>query len=261
MAPHPAGLRRRSLISQHTDQEPQAPARSDPEVGAINKGIKGLALARLKLLAPAVSSTTPVYSGKLLRQPVSYFMPPVRPQLQTNYWLTARSNATRSAGVDLALASRASAVQIFHTGVMTKAAAKDNVALITSVASPYTPVALNYQMPVSVLSSRQRTGVSFEAGAERPAMSRVAPPPAIAQMPPPNFLHVDAAGIPDSLQTSPESRSTPIASSTTSTLLVDGSALGRWAVQYLERALGRPATGMTGVDPRANLPRSRVAPF
>ena len=46
-----------------------------------------------------------------------------------------------------------------------------------------------------------------------------------------------------------------------STLHIDGSALGRWAVQHLERALGKPATGMTGVDPRATIPRSRVAPF
>jgi hypothetical protein len=46
-----------------------------------------------------------------------------------------------------------------------------------------------------------------------------------------------------------------------STLHIDGSALGQWAIQHLERALGRPATGMTGVDPRTTLPRSRVAPF
>ena len=49
--------------------------------------------------------------------------------------------------------------------------------------------------------------------------------------------------------------------SAVSTLHIDGSALGRWAVQHLERALGKPATGMTGVDPRATIPRSRVAPF
>jgi len=49
--------------------------------------------------------------------------------------------------------------------------------------------------------------------------------------------------------------------STMSTIHIDGSALGRWAVQYLERALGRPTTGMTGVDPRASLPRYRVSPF
>jgi hypothetical protein len=49
--------------------------------------------------------------------------------------------------------------------------------------------------------------------------------------------------------------------SSTGTLHIDGSALGRWAVQHLERALGKPATGMTGVDPRATTPRSRIAPF
>jgi hypothetical protein len=42
---------------------------------------------------------------------------------------------------------------------------------------------------------------------------------------------------------------------------IDGSVLGRWAVQHLERALGKPATGMTGVDPRASPPRSHVSPF
>jgi hypothetical protein len=39
--------------------------------------------------------------------------------------------------------------------------------------------------------------------------------------------------------------------SAVSTIHLDGSALGRWTVQHLERALGKPATGMTGVDPRA----------
>src|ERR1700761_2722997 len=46
-----------------------------------------------------------------------------------------------------------------------------------------------------------------------------------------------------------------------STVHIDGSALGRWAIQYLERALAKPANGMTGVDPRACLPRGRVSPF
>jgi hypothetical protein len=49
--------------------------------------------------------------------------------------------------------------------------------------------------------------------------------------------------------------------SAVSTIHLDGSALGRWTVQHLERALGKPATGMTGVDPRATPPRSRVEPF
>ena len=46
-----------------------------------------------------------------------------------------------------------------------------------------------------------------------------------------------------------------------STLHLDGSALGQWAMDHLERALSKPATGMTGVDPRATIPRSRVSPF
>jgi hypothetical protein len=46
-----------------------------------------------------------------------------------------------------------------------------------------------------------------------------------------------------------------------STLHIDGSALGRWAIQHLGRALGKPAAGMTSVDPRASVARSRVAPF
>lgn len=46
-----------------------------------------------------------------------------------------------------------------------------------------------------------------------------------------------------------------------STLYIDGHALGRWTMQHLERALGRAPSGMTGVDPRASIPRSRVSPF
>jgi hypothetical protein len=46
-----------------------------------------------------------------------------------------------------------------------------------------------------------------------------------------------------------------------STLHLDGSALGRWAIQHLERTLAKPTAGMTGIDPRASAPRSRVAPF
>ncbi len=46
-----------------------------------------------------------------------------------------------------------------------------------------------------------------------------------------------------------------------STIHIDGAALGRWAVRHLERTLSKPAVGMTGVDPRATLPRTRVSPF
>ena len=49
--------------------------------------------------------------------------------------------------------------------------------------------------------------------------------------------------------------------STASTLHIDGAALGRWTVQHLERVLQRPTVGMTGVDPRATVPRNRVSPF
>jgi hypothetical protein len=47
----------------------------------------------------------------------------------------------------------------------------------------------------------------------------------------------------------------------TATIHIDGSVLGRWTTQHLERVLGRPATGMTGVDPRSSAPRSRISPF
>ena len=47
----------------------------------------------------------------------------------------------------------------------------------------------------------------------------------------------------------------------TGTLHIDGATLGRWTIQHLERTLGKPSAGMTGVDPRATIPRSRVAPF
>lgn len=48
---------------------------------------------------------------------------------------------------------------------------------------------------------------------------------------------------------------------TVSTLHIDGATLGRWALQHLERSLGRPNVGITGIDPRASLPRGRVSPF
>jgi hypothetical protein len=45
------------------------------------------------------------------------------------------------------------------------------------------------------------------------------------------------------------------------TLHLDGASLGRWTVDHLQRTLSKPASGMTGVDPRAVVPRSRVSPF
>jgi hypothetical protein len=46
-----------------------------------------------------------------------------------------------------------------------------------------------------------------------------------------------------------------------STVHLDGAALGQWTIQHLERTLAKPTAGMTGVDPRAGLPRGRVSPF
>jgi hypothetical protein len=46
-----------------------------------------------------------------------------------------------------------------------------------------------------------------------------------------------------------------------STVHLDGATLGQWTIQHLERALAKPTSGMTGVDPRASLPRGRVSPF
>ena len=44
-------------------------------------------------------------------------------------------------------------------------------------------------------------------------------------------------------------------------LHIDGHALGQWAIEHLTHTLAKPPTGMTGVDPRATPPRSRVSPF
>ena len=44
-------------------------------------------------------------------------------------------------------------------------------------------------------------------------------------------------------------------------LHIDGHALGQWAVEHLTRTLARPPTGITGIDPRASPPRTRVSPF
>jgi hypothetical protein len=60
--------------------------------------------------------------------------------------------------------------------------------------------------------------------------------------------------------TSEDETETP-KTSASSVVHIDGTALGRWAVQHLERVLGKPTNGMTGVDPRAGSPRNRVSPF
>jgi hypothetical protein len=49
--------------------------------------------------------------------------------------------------------------------------------------------------------------------------------------------------------------------SDTGAIILDGAALAQWVVNYLETALTRPQSGMTGVDPRAAQPMSRLTPF
>lgn len=45
------------------------------------------------------------------------------------------------------------------------------------------------------------------------------------------------------------------------TIHLDGNALGKWTIEHLTRALAKPPAGITSIDPRSIIPRSRVAPF
>jgi hypothetical protein len=103
-------------------------------------------------------------------------------------------------------------------------------------------------------SSRTKAGASATFSTQPPVLSTEQPssPPGLAsQYQSPSPDHDGTA------QGGQSQRNRP----TVSTLHIDGSALGRWTVQHLERSLGKPSTGMTGVDPRAAVPRGRVAPF
>jgi hypothetical protein len=71
----------------------------------------------------------------------------------------------------------------------------------------------------------------------------------------------DSEGVPDGAGPLPQSPPPGQAARGASTVHLDGAALGRWAIQHLERALSKPPSGMTGIDPRFTVPRSRVAPF
>jgi hypothetical protein len=99
------------------------------------------------------------------------------------------------------------------------------------------------------------------AGAE--ALLRAEPPPAGSSSDSDRGPSADAAArsFPNGARATTERKSEGPQATPGSTVHIDGSALGRWAIQHLERALAKPASGMTGVDPRANLPRGRVAPF
>lgn len=98
-------------------------------------------------------------------------------------------------------------------------------------------------------------------GAE--ALLRAEPPPAggSSDSDPGPSSNAAARSFPNGARTTTERKSEGPQASPGSIVHIDGSALGRWAIQHLERALAKPASGMTGVDPRANLPRGRVAPF
>jgi hypothetical protein len=56
-------------------------------------------------------------------------------------------------------------------------------------------------------------------------------------------------------------KSTDTARPTQSSLYIDGAALGRWTLDHVTRALSRPPMGLTSVDPRIGVPRTKLAPF
>ena len=86
------------------------------------------------------------------------------------------------------------------------------------------------------------------------AMTSIAPP-TMRSVPGPEQID-DSAKVPGD-----NGRPRDVKAAKTGMLHLDGSALGRWAIEHLERNLRRPATGMTGVDPRLGAPRTHVAPF
>ena len=88
------------------------------------------------------------------------------------------------------------------------------------------------------------------------------PPPGVGEaalsgQPPSVDFRTDPKGSEDASSIEQQRRQTSFASNAH----IDGSALGRWVIQHLERTLAKPTTGMTGVDPRATSPRGRVSPF
>lgn len=126
-----------------------------------------------------------------------------------------------------------------------------------------------------VRASNLSVARSFFADTEVEGSLRARPPPPEEQSDPNRFAEMSAAtrlatpsphltaqqtgadGLEGSSGYQPQQRK----KSSVTTIHLDGSVLGRWAVQHMERVLGKPATGMTGVDPRANPPRNRVSPF
>jgi hypothetical protein len=124
-----------------------------------------------------------------------------------------------------------------------------------------------------VRASNLSVARSFFADTRVDGSLRARPPPPEEQSDPNRFAEMSAATRlasprPTAQQTGPDGlegtsgyQPQQRKKSSAITIHLDGSVLGRWAVQHMERALGKPATGMTGVDPRANPPRNRVSPF
>lgn len=90
---------------------------------------------------------------------------------------------------------------------------------------------------------------------------RAPPPPARQETDAGRLYENDGNPHPEGLESTSDHEPQQRKTSSAATVHIDGSALGQWAIRHLERSLGKPTTGMTGVDPRASLPRSRVSPF
>jgi len=127
--------------------------------------------------------------------------------------------------------------------------------------SPSVAGSLPSSIPVSAWASYLPMAKSSNRSAGVSGLVRAAPPPPEGEADARPFPFDDRQPHPEARDNVSDHDSYPRKASSAATIHIDGSALGRWAIQHLERALGKPTTGMTGVDPRATLPRSRVSPF
>jgi hypothetical protein len=139
--------------------------------------------------------------------------------------------------------------------------AVNNVAAIPMAATEAHSVAADFGQPPDTRASLLSATRSASANARLEELLR-APPPLVGEAGS-SRLVPDANGQSSSVKRNGSSSHDAEQGTAKgrATIHLDGSALGRWAIQHLERTLGKPATGMTGVDPRASLPRSRVSPF
>jgi hypothetical protein len=110
-------------------------------------------------------------------------------------------------------------------------------------------------------TSPSRLAGSFSRITNTNALLRASPPPTADEGGSEQSTRPDSHSEPDVLKTDAHFDQQQSKSPSASTIHIDGSVLGRWAIRHLERTLAKPASGMTGVDPRASLPRGRVSPF